>query len=410
MIHASSSFTSGGVERLGIPEIVMSDGPHGVRHEHTRYYDKATGVADSSTYLPVGTALAATWNRELGYEFGAVLGRETAYRGKDVILGPGLNIIRDPRNGRNFEYMTEDPYLNSRMVVGYVKGVQDQGVAASAKHYIANSLEYDRRNVNVEMDERTFREIYLPGFKAAVQEGGVLTVMAAYNKFRGEWCAQSQFLLDEVLKGELGFEGLVMSDWNAVRDTMAAVHLGLDIEMGTDLGQEWRKPDYGAFYMGDAVVDLVEDGTVDEELIDRQGAPHPPRHGRHSHVLGRPAGGGLQHARAPGRRPQGGRRIDRSAQERRRPAAASEDGIKTLAVIGANADRKHAGGGGSSQVKAYYEITALEGLRNLLGRRGRGDLCAGLHGGAGRRGRSGVDSRSGRARRRPPTPSSTSAA
>ena len=265
MTHASSSFTSGGVARLGIPEIVMSDGPHGVRHEHTRYYDKATGVADSSTYLPVGTALAATWNEELGYEFGAVLGSEAAYRGKDVILGPGLNIIRDPLNGRNFEYLTEDPYLNSRMVVGYIRGVQDQGVAASAKHYIANSLEYERRFVNVEMDERTFREIYLPGFKAAVEEAGVLTVMAAYNKFRGEWCSESRFLLDEVLKGELGFEGLVMSDWNAVHNTLPAVRAGLDIEMGTDLGQEWGKPDYGAFHMGDAVVDLVRDGTVDED-------------------------------------------------------------------------------------------------------------------------------------------------
>ncbi len=364
MIHASSSFTAGGVARLGIPEIVMSDGPHGVRHEHTRGYDKATGVEDSSTYLPVGTALAATWNKELGYEFGAVLGRETAYRGKDVILGPGLNIIRDPRNGRNFEYMTEDPYLNARMVVGYIKGVQDQGVAASAKHYIANSLEYDRRNVDVVMDERTFREIYLPGFKAAVQEGGVLTVMGAYNKFRGEWCSQSPFLLDEVLKGELGFEGLVMSDWNAVRDTMSAVQSGLDLEMGTDLSQE--KPDYGAFFLGDAVVDLVENGTVDEELVDRK-VRRVLRVMDAIHIFS-------------GDRPEGAYNTPEHQAVARKVADESivllendgvlpfeRGGIKTLAVIGANADRKHAGGGGSSQVKATYEITALEGLRKLLG-------------------------------------------
>ena len=366
MIHASSSFTSGGVERLGIPEIVMSDGPHGVRHEHTRYYDKATGVADSSTYLPVGTALAATWNRDLGYQFGSVLGSEAAYRGKDIILGPGLNIIRDPRNGRNFEYLTEDPYLNSRMVVGYVRGVQDQGVAASAKHYVANSLEYDRRNVNVEMDERTFREIYLPGFKAAVQEGGVLTVMAAYNRFRGQWCAQSTFLLDDVLKRELGFEGLVMSDWNAVRETMAAVNSGLDIEMGTDLGQEWQNPDYGAFYMGDAVVDLVNDGTVDVEVIDRK----VRRILRVMHAV----------HMFTGDRPQGAYNVPEHQAVARKVADESivllrnqgvlplqRDRINTLAVIGANANRKHAGGGGSSQIKATYEITALEGLRNLLG-------------------------------------------
>jgi beta-glucosidase len=366
MIHASSSFTSGGVERLGIPELVMSDGPHGVRHEHTRYYDKATGVADSSTYLPVGTALAATWNQELGYEFGRVLGRETAYRGKDVILGPGVNIIRDPLNGRNFEYLTEDPYLNSRMAVGYVRGVQDQGVAVSVKHYIANSLEYERRFVNVEMDERTFREIYLPAFKAAVQEGGALTVMAAYNKFRGEWCAQSSFLLDEVLKGELGFEGLVMSDWNAVHETLPAVQAGLDIEMGTDLGQEWGKPDYGAFHMGDVVVDLVEDGTVDEALIDDK-VRRILRVMHAIHIF-------------TGDRPEGAYNTPEHQAIARRVADESivllkndgilplaRDSLETLAVIGANADRKHAGGGGSSQVKATYEITALEGLRNLLG-------------------------------------------
>jgi beta-glucosidase len=366
MIHASSSFTSGGVKRLGIPEIVMSDGPHGVRHEHTRYYDKATDVADSSTYLPVGTALAATWNEELGYEYGSVLGRETAYRGKDIILGPGVNIIRDPRNGRNFEYLTEDPYLNSRMAVGYVRGVQDQGVATSVKHYIANSLEYERKRVNVEMDERTLREIYLPGFKAAVQEGGALTVMAAYNRFRGDWCAQSTFLLDEVLKEELGFEGLVMSDWSAVNNTMEAVQAGLDIEMGTDLAQEWGKPDYGAFYMGDAVVDLVNDGTVDEALIDSK----VRRILRVMHAI---------HL-FTGDRPEGAYNTPKHQAVARTVADEAivllkndgilplrRDEIKTLAVIGANADRKHAGGGGSSQVKAYYEITALEGIRNLLG-------------------------------------------
>lgn len=366
MLHASSAFTSGGVDRLGIPEIVMSDGPHGVRHEHTRYYDKATGVADSSTYLPVGTALAATWNPELGYAFGEVLGRETAYRKKDVILGPGLNIIRDPRNGRNFEYMTEDPYLNARMVVDYVKGVQDQGVAASAKHYIANSLEYQRQLVDVLMDERTFREIYLPGFKAAVQEGGVLTIMAAYNKFRGHWSAQSQFLLDEVLKEELGFDGLVVSDWDAVNNTMAAVQAGVDIEMGTDLSQEWQNPDYGGFNMGDTLVTLVENGIVDESLID----------GKVRRILR------VMHKihMFDGDRPEGAYNTAEHQATARTIAdeaivllkndgilPLSQDGLTRIAVIGANADRRHAGGGGSSQVRAYYEVTPLQGFKNLLG-------------------------------------------
>ncbi len=205
MIHASSSFTSGGVERLSIPEMVMSDGPHGVRHEHGRDWAKDEGVRDSSTYLPVGTALAATWNPDLGYQFGKVLGSEANYRGKDMILGPGFNIIRSPLNGRNFEYLTEDPYLNSRMVVGCIKGIQEQGVAACAKHYIANTLEYEREKVDVQMSDRAFREIYLPAFKAAVQEAGVLTIMSAYNKFRGTYCSHSQYLLDEVLKKRTWF-------------------------------------------------------------------------------------------------------------------------------------------------------------------------------------------------------------
>lgn len=365
MIHASSSFTSGGVERLGIPELVMSDGPHGVRHEHGRDFEKVVGVEDASTYLPVGTALAATWNEDLGYEFGRVLGRETAYRGKDVILGPGINIIRDPLNGRNFEYLTEDPYLNARMAVGYVKGVQDQGVAVSVKHYIANSLEYERKRVNVEMDERTLREIYLPGFKAAVQEGGALTVMAAYNRFRGDWCAQSEFLLDEVLKGELGFEGLVVSDWSAVNNSLEAVQAGLDIEMGTELGQEGQA-DYDAFYMADPAIELVENGSVSEEVIDdKVSRILRVMHAIHIFSGDRPEGAynTLEHQAVA--RKIADESIVLLKNEGLLPLR--REGLKTVAVIGANANRKHAGGGGSSQVKAHYEITALEGLRNLLG-------------------------------------------
>lgn len=366
MIHANSAFTSGGVERLGIPELVMSDGPHGVRHEHTRYYDKAIDAEDAGTYLPVGTALAATWNPDLGYAFGEVLGRETAYRGKDVILGPGINIIRDPLNGRNFEYMTEDPYLNSRMAVGYVRGVQDQGVATSVKHYIANSLEYERRFVNVEMSERAFREIYLPGFKAAVEEGGALTVMAAYNKFRGEWSAESAFLLDEVLRQEIGFEGIVVSDWNAVHRTLPAAEVSLDIEMGTDLSQEWMKPDYDAFYLADPVIELVRKGALDEQLIDDR-VRRILRVMETIHVFSgdRPAGA----YNTPEHQAVARRIADESIvllkNEDLLPLDPGQ--IDRLLVVGANADRRHAGGGGSSQVKALYEVTALEGLQSLLG-------------------------------------------
>src|SRR6202012_3076809 len=177
MIHGNSSFTSAGVPRLGIPELVTSDGPHGVRVEHGRTYEEQKNVLDSGTYLPVGVCLAATWNPKLGYDFGSVLGSEANYRGKDVILGPGINIIRSPLNGRNFEYQSEDPYLVSRMVVGYIKGVQSEGISACVKHFAANNQETQRNSINVEMSERALREIYLPGFKAAVTEAGVNTVM-----------------------------------------------------------------------------------------------------------------------------------------------------------------------------------------------------------------------------------------
>ncbi|MFY0686735.1 MAG: glycoside hydrolase family 3 C-terminal domain-containing protein [Cyclobacteriaceae bacterium] len=365
MIHASSSFTSGGVERLGIPEMVMSDGPHGVRHEHGRDWDKDQNVYDSSTYLPVGTALAATWNPDLGYQFGTVLGSEANFRGKDMILGPGLNIIRSPLNGRNFEYLTEDPYLNSRMVVGYVKGVQEQGVAACAKHYIANSLEFEREKVNVEMSERALREIYLPGFKAAVQEGKVHTIMAAYNKFRGDYCAESELLLDEILKAELGFDGLVVSDWNAVKSTMEGVKAGIDIEMGTDLTMPSNARDYSKFHLGDTLIGLVQNGVVEESLIDAKverilrvmfrinkfGERKPGAYNteKHQNIARAIANEAITLLKNDGILP-----LDRKDQEK-------------IAVVGANATWKHAGAGGSSQVKAYYEITPKQGLETLLG-------------------------------------------
>ncbi|MEM1215168.1 MAG: glycoside hydrolase family 3 C-terminal domain-containing protein [Bacteroidota bacterium] len=366
MIHASSSFTSGGVERLGIPELIMSDGPHGVRHEHGRDWTKDENVRDSSTYLPVGTALAATWNPALGYRFGQVLGSEARYRGKDVILGPGFNIIRSPLNGRNFEYLTEDPYLNSRMVVGYIQGVQEYDVAACAKHYIANTLEYEREQVDVRMDDRTLREIYLPAFEAAVKEGEALTIMAAYNKFRGTYCAHSAYLLDTILKKELGFSGAVISDWNAVKSTMESVPVGIDIEMGTDLTMFETGFDYGAFHMGDTVVTLVENGTFTEAMIDQKVR-------RILRVL-------FEIGKMDGERVEGQYNVAAHQQTARDIAdeaivllkndgllPLSTDGVQRVAVVGANANHQHAGAGGSSQVKAFYEVTPLAGLQNLLG-------------------------------------------
>lgn len=374
MIHSESSFASGGVARLGIPHWVMSDGPHGVRKEHGTDYVPDEGVMDSITYLPVGVTLASTWNPQLGYEYGKVLGEEAKARGKDVILGPGINIIRTPLNGRNFEYLSEDPYLVSKMVVGYVKGVQDQEIAACVKHYAANNQEIDRNTVNVEMSERTLQEIYLPGFKAAVQEGGVYAVMGAYNKFRGQYCTHNEYLVNTILKKDWGFQGVMMSDWAAVTNTMEAINNGTDLEMGTDLSLMYsaaqgsvleNKLDYGKYFLADTVVALVKAGTVDVKLIDEKVR-------RILRIMYKTK---MFDKRTPSE-------INTSAHQATALKVAEEgivllkndnilpfkkDKIKTIAVIGANGNHKHAGAGGSSQVNAKYEITPLAGITKIAG-------------------------------------------
>jgi beta-glucosidase len=363
MLHASSSFTSGGVPRLGIPELVTSDGPHGVRLEHGRGWGVLKNVLDSGTYLPTGICLASTWNPALGYAFGTVLGSEANFRGKDVILGPGINILRSPLNGRNFEYESEDPYLVSKMVVGYIKGVQDQGVSACVKHFAANNQETRRSSINVEMSERALREIYLPGFKAAVQVGGVNTLMGSYNKFRGEWATQNNYLINQILKKEWGFKGAVISDWGAVHSTVQALWNGTDIEMGTDLHMG-RHPDYGKFFMGDTVVTLVKTGKMQEYVVDEKVR-------RILYVM-------FKTNMINARRSKGEYNT-KAHQETARNIA--EEGIvllkndnkilplnpkiRSIAVIGYNADRKQSMGGGSSQIKAFYEVTPLQGLRNI---------------------------------------------
>lgn len=366
MIHASSSFTSGAVPRLGIPEWTMSDGPHGVRKEHGRGWVGSESPEYFATYLPVGVSLASTWNPELGYAFGKVLGEEAKFRGKNVILGPGINILRTPLNGRNFEYLSEDPHLVSKMVVGYIKGVQDQQVAACVKHYLANNQEIDRNTVSVEMDERTLREIYLPGFAAAVKEGGVYTLMGAYNKFRGQYCTHHEYLINKVLKEELGFDGAVISDWGAVHNTMEALKFGTDVEMGTDLSQGEVK-NYGKFFMGDTVISLVKSGQVEESLIDDKVR-------RILRVLYRTKiiGGG-DRGTGSFNTPEHQAAALKIAEEA--IVLLKNDGnllplnksaMKNVAIIGANATRKHGGAGGSSQVNAKYEITPMQGIEKIL--------------------------------------------
>jgi beta-glucosidase len=364
LIHASSSFATGGVERLNIPSWIMSDGPHGVRKEHGTDYTPDEHADDACTYLPVGVALASTWNTELAYAYGTVLGNEAKSRGKDVILGPGVNIIRTPLNGRNFEYFSEDPYLTSRLAINYIKGVQDQEIAACVKHFVANNQEVNRTNVSVEMDDRTLHEIYLPAFKAAVQEGNVYVLMGSYNKFRGQYCTHNNYLINDILKSEWKFSGVVTSDWGSVHNTQEAIHNGTDVEMGTDIFMQ-PNPDYGKFFLGDEVTRLVNSGEVDKRLIQDKVR-------RILRIM-------FKTKLLPSRKPGA---INTSAHQDIARKVAEEgivllknqsilplqkSKIKTIAVIGANATRKHAASGGSSQVNAQYEVTPLEGLKKLLG-------------------------------------------
>ena len=362
MLHGNSKFTSAGVERLGIPELHLSDGPHGVREEISRDSWSAAGwTNDSCTYFPTGTALAATWNPELAYLGGQALGEEARWRGKDILLGPGFNVLRTPLNGRNFEYMGEDPYLISQMCVPYIQGIQSKDVAACIKHYIANNQEIDRGTVNVEMSERALREIYLPGFLAAIKEGNAYSVMGAYNKFRGTWCCENPYLMNTLLREEAGFKGIILSDWAAVHTTVEAANAGLDLEMGTD-------STYNRYYFADKLLAAVESGEVSEKVIND----------KVRHILwvmhnikalddDREKGAftGTEHSQAAYNTAKESIVLLKNDQQ---VLPINKEKIKSIAVIGDNATRKHAAGGNSSGLKAKYEVTPLAGLQNRLGK------------------------------------------
>ncbi len=388
MIHANSAFAAGGIPRLGIPELMTSDGPHGVRPEQGRNWKApADSPNDAGTYLPTNNTLAATWNPTLGYAYGAVLGSEANFRGKDVILGPGINIIRVPVNGRNFEYLSEDPFLVSQMAVGYIRGVQDQGVSACVKHFAANNQEIHRTDVDVNMSERALREIYLPGFKAAIQQGGANTLMGSYNKFRGTWATENAYLMNDILKGEWNFKGVVMSDWGSVHDTQKALRNGTDLEMGTDLALMYggtaqdgsttgagggtaatpARSLYDRFYLADPALAAVKKDPALVPLIDDKvrrilrimyatnmmdGAKRQP--GAHNTKA---------HQATALKVAEEGIVLLKNEQN----MLPLKKTVKRVAVIGANATRENAGGGGSAQLKAKYEITPLQGLKNALG-------------------------------------------
>lgn len=361
MIHGAELFRTAPVERLGIPALTMSDGPMGVRQEFEPASWKSVGNQDDYvTYLPCNSALASTWNRELAGLTGEVLGAEARGRGKDVILGPGVNIKRSPLCGRNFEYFSEDPYLTKEMAVPYIRGVQNWDVAACVKHFAANNQETQRLWVDVKIDEKALREIYLPAFYDAVKKGNAYTVMGAYNKLYGEHCCQSGFLLNGILREEWGYDGVVISDWGGVHDTEAAAKSGLDIEMSvTD--------DFDEYCMAGPLKKAVEEGRVSEKVIDEK-VIHILMLMKRLHMLDGDRKSGAYNT--PGHR-QAALDVARESVVLLKNSGGrlplSPEKSKEILVIGENADRMHAPGGGSAEIKALYEITPLMGIKMLLG-------------------------------------------
>ncbi|MCX4268556.1 MAG: glycoside hydrolase family 3 C-terminal domain-containing protein [Lachnospiraceae bacterium] len=361
MIHGAELFRTAPVERLGIPALTMSDGPMGVRQEFEPANWKSVGNHDDYvTYLPCNSALAATWNRKLARLTGEVLGAEARGRGKDVILGPGVNIKRSPLCGRNFEYFSEDPFLTKEMAVPYIIGVQNWDVAACVKHFAVNNQETQRLWVDVKIDEKALREIYLPAFYDAVQKGNSYTVMGAYNKIYGEHCCQSEFLLNQILRKEWGYEGVVISDWGGVHDTEAAVNSGLDIEMSvTD--------NFDEYYMAEPLKKRIDKGEISEKVIDEKVIDILVLMKR-LHMLDGERKSGTYNT--PEHR-QAALDVARESvvllKNSKEKLPLSPEKTKELLVIGENADLMHALGGGSAEIKALYEITPLMGIKMLLG-------------------------------------------
>lgn len=357
MLHSTGTFTSGGVQRLGIPEVRMSDGPVGIRMEIARKdWSILNWTNDDGAYFPAGVALAATWDTSLARSFGVALGQESKIRGKHIQLAPGLNIHRTPLCGRNWEYMSEDPFLTATMVVPEVQGIQSNGVAACIKHFALNNQETERGTIDVQVDERSLREIYLPAFEAAVKAGGALTVMGAYNKFRGQHATYNEYLVEDILRGEWGFKGLVVSDWGATHSTYEAALCGLDIEMGSRT------------YMADALLSAVNRGKIPMKFIDDK-VKNILYVLQNIKALNQPDFDttGMYAKLATPERVTMIKKISEESivllKNTNNFLPLNAKKIKTLAVIGDNATRKHALGGGSTTVEARYEITPLEALQ-----------------------------------------------
>lgn len=360
MLHANGIFSTAGVERLGISGLMTDDGPLGVREDVKEGWGSANLTTDSATFFPNGSALAATWNPELAYRFGHDMGEEARARKKYIMLAPAFNIARTPLCGRTYEYYSEDPFLNSRLAVQAVKGIQSQNIAACVKHFVVNNQEVERGRVNVNVDERTLREIYLPAFKASIMEGNAWTIMSAYNKLRGVYCSENDYLLNKVLKGEWKFKGIVISDWGGTHSTVAAANNGLDLEMGSG-------PKYDKYFFATKLLDSVKAGKVSMKVIDEK------VHRilwvlYHTAMSVNPPAGKMN-------TPAHSKTVYDIAAESivllkndKNLLPLNTSSIKSLAVIGDNATHTFHLGGFGAGVKAKYEVTPLAGLQSRLGK------------------------------------------
>lgn len=372
---AQSKFSSHGVPRLGIPEIWMSDGPHGVREEiQWDSWSNAGFTNDSCTAFPALTCLAATWNPEMSALYGKNIGEEARYRRKDILLGPGCNIYRTPLNGRNFEYLGEDPYLASVIVVPYIQELQKNGVAACVKHYALNNQEKWRGHIDVQLSDRALYEIYLPAFKAAVQEGGAWSIMGAYNKVRGEHACHNDLLLNRILKEEWGFDGCVVTDWGGAHDTREAVFNGLDIEMGsyTNGLTSGRDFAYSDYFLARPYLQGLQSGEYPLSTVEDKAARVLRLIFRTAMNRNRPWGSFTSEAHYEAARQIGTEGIvllKNDPVKRQQPALLPIDPSRyeKILVVGDNATRRLTEGGGSSELKVQHEISPLQGLVELYG-------------------------------------------
>ena len=369
VIHAQSKFSSAGVPRLGFPDFWTDDGPHGVRPDVLwDEWEQAGQTNDSCVAFPALTCLAATWNPQLSLIYGESLGEEALYRGKDMILGPGVNIYRTPLNGRNFEYMGEDPYLASRMVVPYIQGMQSKGVAACVKHYALNNDEEYRHQVNVIVSDRALHEIYLPAFKAAITEGKAWGIMGAYNLYKNQHNCHNAILLNKILKQDWQFDGVVVSDWGGTHDTDEAVKNGLDLEFGTwtDGLTMGATNAYDNYYLADAYKRLIKEGKYTTKELDDKVRRVLRLFYRTTMNRQRPHGFLCSESHYAAARKIAEEGIVLLKNDGGTVLPININKVKNILVVGENAVKMMTVGGGSSSLKVQREVSPLDGLKARL--------------------------------------------